>query len=69
MGCDYYITRFTNIEDYHHVLTEGPWLIGDNYLIIRQWVPNFVPDEEPIRFLMAWIRIPNISVDTLIKSF
>jgi len=52
VGYDY-ITGFTNMEDYHHVLTQGPWLIGDNYLNIRKWVPNFVPDEEPIHVLTA----------------
>ena len=63
IGCDYFVTRFTNMEDYHHVLNQGPWLIGDNYLTIRKWVPNFIPDEEPIKRLTAWIRIPNISVE------
>jgi len=38
-------------------------LIGNNYLTIRRWVPNFVPDEAPIRFLTTWIRIPNISIE------
>ena len=61
-GCDYCITRFTNMNDYHHVLTLGPWLIGDNYLTIHRWVPNFVPDEAPICFLTAWIHILNFSI-------
>ena len=63
IGCDYFVTRFTNMEDYNHVINKGPWLIGDNYLTIRKWVPNFIPDEEPIKRLTAWIRIPNISVE------
>jgi len=47
---------------------QGSWMIGDNYLTIRKWVPNFVPDEEPIRKLMAWIRIPNISMEYFTKN-
>jgi len=31
IGCDYYVTRFTNMEDYDHVMLNGPWMIGDNY--------------------------------------
>jgi len=54
---------FTNMEDYHHVLTQDPWLIGDNYLTIHKWVPNFIPDEELIKRLIARIRIPSISVE------
>jgi len=51
------------MDNHCHVLTQGSWLIGDNYLTVRRWVPNFVPDEAPIRFLTTWIRIPNISIE------
>ncbi|KAJ8431280.1 hypothetical protein Cgig2_007613 [Carnegiea gigantea] len=46
IGCDYYVTRFTNMDDYDHVLLNGPWMLGDNYLVIREWVPNFVPEDD-----------------------
>jgi len=36
IGCQYYVTQFTNIDDYEHVLLNGPWMIGDNYLVIRE---------------------------------
>ncbi|KAJ8436524.1 hypothetical protein Cgig2_026639 [Carnegiea gigantea] len=54
IGCDYYVTRFSNLEDYDHVMMNGPWMIGDNYLVIREWVPNFVPEEDTIEKLTAW---------------
>ena len=69
IGCDYFVTRFTNMEDRTFVVTQGPWMIGDNYLTICRWVPNFVPDEEPIRFLTTWIRIPNISIEYFDHEF
>lgn len=69
VGCAYYIVRFTNMEDYNFVMTQGPWMIGDSYLTIRKWIPNFVPDEEPIKVLTAWVRIPNLSVEYFDKSF
>ena len=34
IGHDYYITRFSNLEDYEQVMTNGPWMIGDKYLVI-----------------------------------
>jgi len=55
IGCDYYVTRFTNLEDYEHVMMNGPWMIGDNYLVIREWVPNFVPEEDKVTKLTAWV--------------
>ena len=69
IGYDYYVTRFTNMEDYDHVIMNGPWMIGDNYLIIREWVPNFVPEEDKIPKLTAWVRIPRISVEYFNKQF
>ena len=69
IGCDYYVTRFTNMEDCDHVITKGPWMIGDNYLVIREWVPNFVPEEDHITKLTAWVRIPKLSVEYFNKSF
>lgn len=29
IGFHFYIARFTNVEDYQHVLTQGPWMIDD----------------------------------------
>ena len=69
IGCDYYVTRFTNAEDYEHVLTQGPWMLGDNYLVIREWVPNFIPEEDCITRITAWVRIPRLCVEYFNKSF
>ena len=69
IGCKFYIARFTNQDDYHHVLTQGPWMIEDNYLTIRKWVPNFIPEEAPLKVLTAWVRIPNLSVEYFDGNF
>lgn len=63
VGHAFYIVRFTSIEDYEFVMTQGPWMIGDSYLTIRKWIPNFIADEAPMRHLTAWVRIPNLSVE------
>lgn len=69
VGCAYYIARFTNMDDHNFVMTQGPWMIGDSYLTIQKWIPNFIPDEEPIKVLTAWVRIPNLSVEYFDKQF
>lgn len=38
-------------------------MIDDNYLTIRKWVPNFIPDDSSMRFLTTWVRIPNLAVE------
>ena len=44
-------------------------MLGDNYLVIREWVPNFIPEEENIAKLTACVRIPHLSVEYFNKSF
>jgi len=54
---------------YEHVMVNGPWMIGDNYVMIREWVPNFVPKEDNVAKLIAWVRIPRLSVEYFNKNF
>ena len=62
--CDYYVAHFSNSHDYEHVLTQEPWLTRDDYLTVRKWVPNFVPNEEPMSSLLhgyvSFSQLPNI---------
>ncbi|XP_021839952.1 uncharacterized protein [Spinacia oleracea] len=39
------------------------------YLTIRKWITNFVPDENPIKILTAWVRIPNLAVEYFDTNF
>jgi len=57
------------MEDYEHVLTNDPWMLGDNYLVIQEWLPNFICEEDNITHLMAWVRIPKLSVEYFNKHF
>ncbi|XP_021731247.1 uncharacterized protein LOC110698146 [Chenopodium quinoa] len=63
IGCDFYISRFTNSAYYNYVLTQGPWLLDDNYLTIKKWIPNILSDEAPIKVLTSWVRIPNLPIE------
>ena len=57
------------MDDYEHVMMTGPWMLGDNYVVIREWVPNFIPEEDTITRLMAWVRIPKLSAEYFNKHF
>ena len=37
----FFLTRFYLKEDYEATLKRGPWFIGENFLSIRPWEPNF----------------------------
>ncbi|XP_074301678.1 uncharacterized protein LOC141633088 [Silene latifolia] len=66
---NYYVARFSTKQDYDFVMTQGPWMIDDHYLTIRKWVPNFIPSEDNIRYLTAWVRIPNLPVEYFYEMF
>ena len=44
LGCDFFLIRFSLKEDNDLVLKKGPWFIGEHFLSIRPWKPNFDPD-------------------------
>ncbi|KAL8137931.1 hypothetical protein V2J09_003932 [Rumex salicifolius] len=46
-----------------YVLRQGPWLIGNSYLTIQRWHPNFIAGEENLHFVAVWVRIPNLSME------
>ncbi|XP_074289440.1 uncharacterized protein LOC141614592 [Silene latifolia] len=69
LGCSFYVARFSSRQDHEHVITQGPWMIDDHYLTIRKWVPNFVPTEDKLTHLTAWVRIPKLPVEYFDKGF
>ncbi|KAK2664916.1 hypothetical protein Ddye_003490 [Dipteronia dyeriana] len=44
LGDGYFVARFQMKEDLDYVLTSGPWVIANQYLVVQRWNPNFVPD-------------------------
>ena len=41
LGCDFFLMRFSLREDHALVLKKGLWFIGEHFLSIRLWKPNF----------------------------
>ncbi|XP_061363776.1 uncharacterized protein LOC133307303 [Gastrolobium bilobum] len=60
---DYFLFRFSNKNDYSHVLEDGPWIIADHYVVVQRWRPFFNPYDDEIRKLAVWIRIPGLPIE------
>lgn len=54
---NFYIAKFDCTEDWDYVLTEGPWMIGGQYLIVQKWRPKFRCVCEIIEEMAIWVRI------------
>ncbi|XP_061362094.1 uncharacterized protein LOC133305866 [Gastrolobium bilobum] len=59
----YFLFRFSNKNDYSHVLEDGPWIIADHYMVVQRWRPFFNPYDDEIRKLAVWIRIPGLPIE------
>lgn len=66
---DYFLIKFTSSLDYHNAMFNGPWLIMDHYLIVKEWTPNFYPWEDSEEKLLVWVRLLGISIEYFNEEF
>ncbi|CAN1181082.1 hypothetical protein LINPERHAP2_LOCUS35156 [Linum perenne] len=63
IGFGHYVAKFMDTEDYERALFEGPWLIGDHYIVAEEWRPNFEPGYSVVNKIRAWVRLPSLPVE------
>lgn len=63
LGNDIFIVKLIGREEYLCALSEGSWMIGDNYLHVQRCQPNFVAEEAKIFSLPVWARFPQLPVE------
>lgn len=59
----FYTVRFTNEDDYKHVLLEGPWMVAEHYILIQRWRPNFLKSARSQSRVAVWVRIPELPLE------
>ncbi|CAI0424058.1 unnamed protein product [Linum tenue] len=58
----YFLVRFTSGIDYERALTGGPWMMGENYLMVHMWDRHFNPYEHEISSTLVWARLLEIPI-------
>lgn len=48
IGHDFFMEQFDLSEAIEEVMAGGPWMMFDNYLVVREWVLDFVSAEMEI---------------------
>ncbi|XP_073015397.1 uncharacterized protein [Primulina eburnea] len=66
---DYFIVRFYSMDDYEHAKYEGPWMVLDHYLIVKEWSPNFDPRSDSTEKLLVWVRFPCLPIEYYDQEF
>ena len=51
------------IEDYENIIRGGPWFIGEYFLTIRAWEPNFKPSNATCSLVAIWLRSPELPIE------
>jgi hypothetical protein len=63
LSYDYFLVNFTHKEDHYHALMDGPWLIYDHYLVVREWTPDFNPASDSIEKVAVWVRFSGLPIE------
>ncbi|XP_050259212.1 uncharacterized protein LOC126704237 [Quercus robur] len=63
LGQEFFLVRFSIKEDCKAVLRNDPWFIGENFLSIRPWEPNFKPAEANISSVAIWVRLNELPIE------
>ncbi|XP_058761315.1 uncharacterized protein LOC131634699 [Vicia villosa] len=63
LGYDYYLVCFTHDDDKNAAMMDGPWFIYDHYLTVKEWTPDFHPENDSIVNVAVWIRISGLPVE------
>lgn len=66
---DYFLVRFFSKDNYEFARNQGPWIIFDHYLIVKEWAPNFDPMTDKTEKMIVWVRIPCLPIEYFDFSF
>ena len=63
LGEGFFLIRFDSRNSFEEVLKGGPWFIGEHFLSLRPWSPNFRASEASVSSIAAWVRLPELPVE------
>lgn len=50
---NFYLAKFSDPNDYTHILTAGPWVIYGHYLIVQPWTMSFSVEEDRVTLVVV----------------
>nr|POF27627.1 uncharacterized protein CFP56_66749 [Quercus suber] len=59
----FFLTRLSLRKDFENVLKKGPWFIGDHFLSLRPWEPDFKPESTNVSSIAVWIRLSGLPIE------
>nr|POE64126.1 uncharacterized protein CFP56_08497 [Quercus suber] len=59
----FFLTQFYLRDDYEATLKKGPWFIGEHFLSIKPWEPNFHLESANVTSVAVWIRLNGLPIE------
>ncbi len=63
LGEGFFLIRFDSKSSFEEVLKGGPWFIGEHFLSLRPWTPNFRASTASVSSIVVWVRLPELPVE------
>ena len=63
MGHDFFLIKFELKTYLDKVLKKGSWFVGQQFLAIRQWAPEFKASKASYSSIAVWIRLPELPIE------
>lgn len=64
LGHGFFLTCLSVLkDDFETILNKGLWFIGEHFLSIRPWEPNFRPASANVTSIAIWIRLYELPIE------
>lgn len=63
IGNDFFLIKFSTMEDRARVLKDGQWFVRGHYLYIRCWESNVMAVTANLLAVTVWIRLPELPIE------
>ena len=68
----HFLIKFGLKSDLDEVLKGGPWFVGQQFLAIRQWEPEFKASKVLCSSVAVWLKLPDLPIEfyepTIVKK-
>ncbi|MBA0761309.1 hypothetical protein Gotri_023979 [Gossypium trilobum] len=61
IGNSYFLVKFLDKEDFDKVISQGPWVVFGQYLMVQPWKIDFNPAHPYLSVVKTWIRLQGLS--------
>lgn len=69
IGNKFFILKLYKHDEYERALSKGHWTIGENYLHVQRWKPNFSAEEASIAILPVQVHFLSLQVEYYNESW